>query len=256
MCRLAAACAGIAWLAGCAAKPPAADAAALDASAWVLESLAGQPAWQGAPASLRFEGGRAQGSDGCNRYFADYSASGANLAIAGRGAAGTQMACPDGRMRQARAFMDALRQTRAYRVDGGKLALLDGAGGTLATFAAQRQALAGPTWRVASYNNGKQAVVSVLRETELSLAFTADGHVSGSAGCNRYTGSYAASGAQLSITSVAATRRLCASPKGIMEQEGQFLKALESAASARFEGRRLELRTADRAIAVVLDAVE
>ena len=37
-----------------------------------------------------------------------------------------------------------------------------------------------------AYNNGKQAVVSGLADTEVTALFGEDGTLSGSAGCNRY----------------------------------------------------------------------
>jgi heat shock protein HslJ len=45
---------------------------------------------------------------------------------------------------------------------------------------------------------------------------------------------------------------MCPQPAGLMEQEQQFLKALQTVATARFEGDRLELRTADGAMAATL----
>jgi heat shock protein HslJ len=91
----------------------------------------------------------------------------------------------------------------------------------------------------------------VLAGTELSLAFAADGRVSGSAGCNNFMGTYTLSGASLKFGPAATTRKLCAQP-GVMEQEQQFLKALESVATIRQEGDRAELRTADGALAASL----
>ena len=85
----------------------------------------------------------------------------------------------------------------------------------------------------------------------LDLAFGIDGKASGSAGCNRYVAPYQASGNSLSFGAAAATRRLCAEAE-LMEQERQFLQALASVATARREGDRLELRTADGALAVSL----
>jgi len=38
----------------------------------------------------------------------------------------------------------------------------------------------------------------------------------------------------------------------VMEQERQFLRALETVATARFEGDRLELRSAEGQLAVTL----
>jgi heat shock protein HslJ len=45
---------------------------------------------------------------------------------------------------------------------------------------------------------------------------------------------------------------MCANPERVMEQEQQFLKALETVATAGFEGDRLELRTATGALAMTL----
>ena len=122
----------------------------------------------------------------------------------------------------------------------------------LATFAAQSQALAGTSWSVTGYNNGRQAVVSVLTGTNLSMAFGSDGKVGGSAGCNRYSAAYTLEGHKLTIGPAAATRMMCAKPEGVMEQERQFLQALETVATARFEGDRLELRSAEGQLAVTL----
>jgi heat shock protein HslJ len=84
------------------------------------------------------------------------------------------------------------------------------------------------------------------------MAFSADGRVGGSAGCNAYTASYSAAGPKLTFGPAAATRKMCVRPAGVMEQEQQFLKALETVATARFEGDRLELRAATDALAATL----
>ncbi len=77
----------------------------------------------------------------------------------------------------------------------------------------------------------------------------ADGRLSGSDGCNRYSGRYEASGSSISIGGIAVTDMNCASPEGVMEQEQAYLKALATAKSVRFEGDRLELRAEDGALA-------
>jgi heat shock protein HslJ len=41
----------------------------------------------------------------------------------------------------------------------------------------------------------------------------------------------------------------CDQPEGVMDQEAQYLAALQSAATYSIEGNRLELRTADDAMA-------
>ena len=83
------------------------------------------------------------------------------------------------------------------------------------------------------------------------MAFAADGKVGGSGGCNQYTSSYVVDGSALRFTLAAATRRMCAAA-GVMEQEQAFFRALESVATMRMEGDRLEMRTADNATAMTL----
>lgn len=234
----------------CTAMTSAPDIPNLDGTAWVLSALPGRSLVEGATATLRFEGGRASGTDGCNRYATSYAADGSKLKFDATGAA-TMMACPPAIMEQARAFTSSLDKTSSHRVEAGQLQLLGPDGAVVASLAPQSLALAGTSWRVTSYNNGRQAVVSVLADTQLSLSFAADGRVSGSAGCNNFMGTYTVSGSSLKLGPPATTRKLCAQP-GVMEQEQQFLKALESVATIRQEGERAELRTADGALAVSL----
>ena len=240
----------------CAAVPPAAEAEAgdsprLDGTAWVLADLPGHSRVPGSSITLRFEDGRASGTDGCNRYGFAYTVTGSKLDFAPSGIS-TQMACPPELMQQASAFTTSLTRTRAFGMLSGRLQLLDADGAVMARFDPQPEGLAGTAWKVTGYNNGRQAVVSVLTGTELTMEFSADGRVAGSAGCNRYTGSFKQDGKTLSFGPAAATRRMCVEPEGVMEQEQQFLKALETVATVRHEADRAELRTVDGALAVTL----
>jgi len=223
----------------------------LNSTAWVLSSLPGRSLVAGSSVTLRFEDGRVQGSDGCNRYTAPYTASDTTLQV-GPTAASTQMACAQPLMEQAEAFMRALVNARAYRIQSGQLELLGADGTMLASHAPQPQALAGTSWRVTGYNNGREAVVSLIADTNLTMAFSTDGKASGSAGCNHYIAPYTSEGPKLSFGAVASTRRMCAQPEGVMDQEQQFLKALGTVASARVEGDHLELRTASGQLAATL----
>jgi heat shock protein HslJ len=238
-------------LAGCNTMAPQVKAQPpVDQTAWTLATLAGRAAPSAPVPTLSFESGRAQGSDGCNRFGGAYTVSGDRLQI-GPNLVTTQRACPEPAQQTAKAFQAALAGAARYRIDGPRLLLLDSAGATLATFTAQATGLAGTSWQVGGYNNGRQAVVSVQAGTELTLEFTPDGAVAGSAGCNRYRGAYVSAGGQLSLSGIAATRRLCPQPK-VMTQEAEFLRALETVATARREGDRLELRTATGALAATL----
>ena len=243
-------------LAGCAGAPAAADPPppSLDGTAWVLAALPGapsQPPTGGAAATLRFEAGRASGTDGCNRFVAAYAAQDGSFSFDARGAM-TRMACPPPVVQHAEAFMAALAAARAYRVVAGQLQLLASDGSVRASLAPQPAALAGTNWRATAIHNGRGAVSSLVAGTSVSLAFGADGQATGTAGCNRFTARYTAEGEQLRILAPAATRRACAEA-GVMEQEQAFLKALETVATQRREADRLELRTATGALAVMLE---
>jgi heat shock protein HslJ len=131
---------------------------------------------------------------------------------------------------------------------------MDGDGNEVATFAAASQELSGTSWIVTNYNNGREAVVGVITGTEITASFAEDGQVSGTAGCNSYFASYEADPAAGTITigDVGSTMMACAEPEGIMEQEQEYLAALATAATYRIQGNTLEMRTADDALAVIM----
>jgi heat shock protein HslJ len=221
----------------------------LNGTAWVLTQLAGHALVTDVPVTMRFENGRVHGSDGCNTYSGPYTATGTAFRLSG-GVVSTRKACPEPLMRQADALLGALDTARSVRVEAGRLMLLDEGGSALASFQAQNQDLAGTSWEVTGYNNGKQAVVSVIRDTTLTMEFGADGRVGGSAGCNTFTAAYTASGERVTIGPAAATRKMCPSPERIMEQEAAFLTALRMVARGRIDGDDLELRANEGALAV------
>jgi heat shock protein HslJ len=115
--------------------------------------------------------------------------------------------------------------------------------------AAPENPLAGTAWMASSYNNGTGAVVSVMAGTNVTAAFDAS-QLSGSGGCNSYSGTYSVSGSNIAVSPLATGQMMCGEP-GVMEQEQQFLAALQSAATYQLDGNRLELRRADGALAVI-----
>jgi heat shock protein HslJ len=221
----------------------------LDGTAWTLAWVPGFELPAEPPATLRFEGSRASGSDSCNRYSTTITIDGSRLQF-GSKAAATLMACPPEVMQLANAFGALLYDTRGFRVEYDTLTLLGADGKPLAQLKEQADRLAGTAWQVTSVNNGRQAVVGVLEGTRLTMAFGSDGKLSGSAGCNNYQAAFQAGGGALRIDPPTATRMMCGQPEGRMAQEAQFLAALASATSSRREADRLELRTATGALAV------
>lgn len=239
-------------LPGHAAEDTPASDDVLSGTSWTLSGLMDLPPLPG-KSTMHFENGKVNGSDGCNRYGGSYTFVAGGFKV-GEDMVSTKMACDEAIMRQAEAFLAALRAASEVKMNAEELMLLDAGGNELAAFAAQSNSLDGTSWRVTGYNNGKQAVVSVSAGTRLTAEFNTDGKLGGSAGCNRYSAPYTISGKTLSIGPTAATRKSCAKPAGVMTQEARYLKALASAATFRLDGDRLELRTSKGALAVTMSA--
>jgi heat shock protein HslJ len=219
----------------------------LEGTAWILDELPGHTLAAPGNVTLQFGGGRASGSDGCNRFAGGFQADAKALQFSQL--AGTQMACAPEVMAQASAVTSALMATRAYRDAGQRLELVGADGKTVAIYKAQAKQVEGTAWTVTGINNGKGGVASLVADTNVTIEFGPEARVSGTAGCNRYTAGYTADKGALKFAPAAATRMMCAAP-GVMQQEQAFLQALTRVATMRMEGDRLELRAADGALMI------
>ena len=213
---------------------------------WLLTSLNGEAVPAEVPVTAKFgEDGSLSGTSGCNNYSTSYTVDGSSLTINPL-IAGTMMACPEPQMSIETAYMGMLGTVAGYEINGDELLLKDANGNVVATFTALKPVeLAGSSWQVTSYNNGKGGVQSVIIGTELTANFGTDGSLAGSAGCNNYTTTYQTDGNNISIGPAATTRMFCAEPEGIMEQEQAYLAALETAATYEIELNRMDMYTAE-----------
>jgi putative lipoprotein len=229
------------------------EAAALDGSEWTLAELDGRTVDAGRAPTLRFDAGRVGGSDGCNLIGGTYTpGAGQALRIPGQRMTSTMMACEPAVMAQAAAYVAALHATERYRLEAGRLLLVDRQGATRAVLRAAQTRLAGSAWKLAELNNGGTAVTSVPPGTEITAAFGEDGQLSGQAGCNRYSGAYTADATtgRFQAGPLRTTRMHCAEPAGRMEQEALYLRALERGTTYRRSGDGLEIRSGDGALQV------
>ncbi len=216
---------------------------------WSLTALQDEPILPGSAITARFAAdGALSGSSGCNRYRASYLVDGSAMTVSA--AAGTLMACPPPLMQLERAYLAALQAAASYELREGVLLLRDQAGASIARFVAEPQGLAGTRWEATGYNNGKQAVVSLIAGTAITAQFGQDDRLTGNTGCNDYTGACGVGAETIAIGPLRTTRKFCQQPEGVMEQERLYLAALQTAATYRIEGGFLELRTADGALAV------
>jgi heat shock protein HslJ len=112
--------------------------------------------------------------------------------------------------------------------------------------------LPGTEWTVIGVNNGRGGVTSALATTDLTVRFGADGTVSGSAGCNDFTGSFATDDADgIEFGPLAATLKACIDEE-VVEQELHLLRALENSTRWEIRGERLQLRDDDGSLQVDL----
>jgi heat shock protein HslJ len=80
---------------------------------------------------------------------------------------------------------------------------------------------------------------SPISGTTITATFE-DGQVSGSAGCNSYSGSYQVSGDTITVGAVAITEMACLEPEGVMEQELLFVEFLTDAQTFRIADGQLQ----------------
>ena len=153
-------------------------------------------------------------------------------------------------MEQEGAYLAAMQSAATFRIIASRLEIVSDTGELAAVFTvAESASLEDTPWTVTNYNNGRGGVVSVVTGTDLTMLF-ADGTVGGSAGCNNYSGPYELNGDRISIGPLANTEMACAEPEGIMEQETEFLAALQSAATYTVDGDRMDMYREDGARAL------
>jgi heat shock protein HslJ len=157
------------------------------------------------------------------------------------------MAGPPAAMEQEQAYFAALERATGFSVTADSLTLTDDEGTVVVRYEArQPTALQGTTWEALAYNNGKQALVSLVAGSAITAEFGGDGSLTGSASVNRYTTGYTTSGKTMSIdATIAATKK--AGPEELMRQEAAYLAALPQTATWSIEGDDLWLRDADGA---------
>ncbi len=233
-------------LAACQAAAPG-SSVPLQGTIWLMESFRDSQgetiqAVPGSEATIKFEAdGRLSGKATCNRYTGEYTVDGDKIKITP--GAMTMMACESDPLNaQEQGFIIALGSAATYKIEGEQLSLFDKDGNTALTFKVQQPtSLTGTTWQALSYNNGKQAVVSLLAGSEISAVFGEDNKLSGVAGCNNYNTSYKVDGSSIQIEPAATTRMMCSEPQGVMEQEAAYLLALEAAKTFEINGKSLTI---------------
>lgn len=244
------ACAALLALGACGEASTGDSAVALPGTQWDLDVGALGGAGSGDVSSfLAFEDdGRVRGSDGCNDFSGTYEADGTALRFGAL--ASTQRACAGAAQEVATKVSAALTRVRSFQARADTLVLKDGAGDPLLRYRAATAGVAG-AWDAVSvlYDD---AIRGVLDGTTLTADFGADGKVTGSGGCNTFTGPYEVTGSTLRIGPLGATRKACTEPEGVSAQEAGYLAALQSVVRSEQAGPKLTLFNAKGQMAVTL----
>ena len=224
----------------------------LDGTAWTLKTQDIKGVSTAVPAGMvvdaQFAKDRVHGFAGCNTYSASATISGSSLTIGQ--AASTMKACEPAVSAVETAYLANLALTKTYTATADTLTIFDTDAKPILVYgAASANPLEGE-WNVTGYNNGKQAVTSPIAGTTLTATFTPDGQVAGNSGCNTYHGAYKLDGTSLTVGPLASTMMAC--DQAIMDQETQFLTALQTPTKVETSGATVTLRDASGAMQVTL----
>jgi heat shock protein HslJ len=112
-------------------------------------------------------------------------------------------------------------------------------------------ALTGTYWRAVTIDGSP--VAQLPKKREAHMMFSAEGkRVSGSTGCNRFTGTFTQTGDSLSFSPLAVTKMAC--PPALIAQERAFLAALQATTAMHLADKTLELKDASGKVRLRLEA--
>lgn len=215
-----------------------------------MESTGGptdsSPAPAGANLTLGFGGYRYIGFAGCNWFQGLFDAKGDALTL--EPPAKSQGGCvskPEAQKLQA-SYLTGLASVVSYAIEDGKLVLYAANQQRMGTMAPlEAVPFEGTTWELMFYSSADAVdAVPVLPGAAITARFDG-GKLTGNAGCNDYTADYTRDNTQLTFGPVAATKKMCAEPAGVMEQENTYLKLLAEVGAINQFARSIELLKAD-----------
>jgi|GEM_PF-1664575 len=168
----------------------------------------------------------------------------------------TRKACPPEAAQLESRFLNVLSQARGVSLrfvemgkPGGSRMVLS-SGSSRLTFSMKPAKATLPVVPEPSMNTDSRLIAEWRRvgryvgQNPPTLTLTADGKVSGFAGCNRFMGSYTLEGDTLKMGPLASTRMACLNPEA-QAQETAFLEQLKSQPKFSVSGNMLSLILAD-----------
>jgi heat shock protein HslJ len=224
------------------------DAAKLTDGTWNLVEFSPEPSIT-IDANLRptinfSTDGKVSGNAACNSYTSTYTVDGDALTIAQPGS--TLMACAtDMQSKFETAYLAALPNVRAFVIelndDVNTLTLGDASGNTLMRYTLGVTGITGVTWVATGINNGKEAVVSPVSGSIVTMELSDAGTVTGSATCNTYNGDYTVDGDKITFGTLGVTKMGCKSDE-LTAQEQAYLLALDNTTTWELANGKLTFR--------------
>ena len=225
-----------------------------DNTEWVLESLDGLPLIDGTFVSLRLNGDRLGGFDGCNTFGGRHDDGTPVAAAEGtftmpNGIAGTVIGCvdPKGILDQADTYLRSLRQSKSFRLVDHRLEMVDEAGNARLVFSKQTPLpgtparLEGTSWRLLSEDDSDNGVRAS------TLTFLDDQLAEGTTACRDFEASYGISRNSIGFPSMGMTASSSSCSPELRKREGRFTDDLSRAneySVYQHEGKnRLKIRT-------------
>jgi heat shock protein HslJ len=225
---------------------------AVEAHEWVL---VGDDSSRGTddaePVTLSVRADVVSGTAPCNTYRGSIALDGDHVEITD--IARTLRACPEPTMAAEDELVAALEAVDTVEVSGDdddRLVLSNDDGVRLAFRSYDADELLPGTWEIVDVGRGDQ-LSSVVAGTEPTVTFDPAGTVVLATGCNTASGSWALDGGELAVEPMRLTRKFCAEPEGVMDQEAALVAALEAAARVEVAPGSLTILDADGVIAVV-----
>jgi heat shock protein HslJ len=204
---------------------------------WTLGTVDGQAPPAGMVVTLSI------GADGtltglaCNTYNATYTATQTgDLAI--DPIVATRKSCGDAQDAFEFSYLDGLQGAIGWGTQIGKLTLFGTTELVFGDGSAQDATLTGQEWSLVTIGGAPLPAGSGI-----TASFGEDGTVTGSGGCNQYTGPYTVDGESLSVGPLAATRMSCGQVSD--DLESTYLGALEAAMGFAISGTDLVISTSN-----------
>ncbi len=217
--------------------PPGASSqptAPLEGTTWQLTNARLSGAYAvippGVDATLILQDGHAGGSGGCNQWFADYTLDGSALTFGQVGS--TQMFCEGDGGTVETFYLADLASVASWAIDGQALTLSADDGQPVLAFVAQPAASPEGSWVVTSYADSPGSLVAV-DDGSVTMAFDAT-TVSGTAGCNGFSGTWTQTGGTLVIGPLISTKMAC-EPTALMTRENLVMADLAASTTVRSE---------------------